>query len=90
MAPVLQARGEALEQADRHLSKARLKRVSSRPVWGLLIRGWSPIRHIGGCVWSASPGFEPCVAYDAVQEGLTLTPKQCGVRSGAGRRATRA
>eukprot|EP00964_Phaeocystis_antarctica_P126243 scaffold89981_cov63-Phaeocystis_antarctica.AAC.1 len=55
MAPVLQARGEALEQADGHLSKARLKR------------------------------FERSAAYVAVQEGLTLTPNQCGARSGAGR-----
>ena len=37
----------------RHLPKARLTRVSSRPAWGLV---------------SARPGFEPCVAYEGRQQ----------------------
>ena len=38
-----------------------------------LTSGSSPVWHTGGCVWSASPGFERSAAYVAMQEGLTLT-----------------
>ena len=57
------------------LSKTRLKRVSSRPVWGLLVRGSSPVWHIpsSGCVTAALCGvivtFGCSHSADAVGKG---------------------
>eukprot|EP00964_Phaeocystis_antarctica_P066526 scaffold40220_cov47-Phaeocystis_antarctica.AAC.2 len=41
--------------AHRHLSKARLARVSRRPVWGLLVRSSRPVWHTAVMPRSASP-----------------------------------
>eukprot|EP00964_Phaeocystis_antarctica_P062303 scaffold37316_cov65-Phaeocystis_antarctica.AAC.1 len=57
MRPDFASQSSAAAWRAYRLSKARLKRVSSRPVWSAVACGlWSRAK-------SASPGFEPCVAY---------------------------
>ena len=72
--PIPLAASERAEEVDvgQALSRVRLKRVSSRLAWGLLVWGSSPVWHIG-LAWPPTLGAkdnavqaEACIPYGDV------------------------
>ena len=74
------------------LSKARLKRVSSRPARGLLVRGSSPVSHTvqQAARWRRTPGRSKAVQWATVAHAYSRTMSLPGPRPCVpGRRGSR-